>query len=121
MSAPLPLWPSEARIDAEALEIGRAGDVLRTPFEDGTVRQARRGRGLRTWTILAHLDSDAAHGRFLVWAEAHAHRWFDFPDPLGPGHLRVRVRGGAGGITARARVAANLRRWELRLTLEGAA
>ncbi len=121
MSAPLPLWPFEARIDAEAFEIGRAEDVLRTPFEDGTVRQARRGRGLRTWDILAHLDSDAALERFSGWADAHAHRWFAFPDPLGPGSLRVRVRGGAGGITARARVAGGQRRWELRLTLEGPA
>ncbi len=121
MSAPLPLWPNEARIDADALETGQAEDVLRTPFEDGTVRQARRGRGLRTWDILAHLDSDAAMVAFRRWAGSHAHRWFAFPDPLGPGSLRVRVRGGAGGITARGRVSGGQRRWELRLTLEGPA
>ena len=117
----LPLWPMEARIDAAALETGQAGDVLRTPFEDGSVRQARRGRGLATWSVLAHIDDDAALARLKEWAGDHAHAWFAWPDPVTDRPRRVRVRGGAGGITARARVNGGHRCWEARLTLEGPA
>ena len=112
-------WPDYAVIDAAEMEIGSDVDVIRTPFESGAIRQARRGRGATTWRITAHLESDAVMSRFQTWAR-EGHKPFDWTDPLNGGRRRVRLREGASAITYEAAVAGGRRRWIARMLLEEA-
>jgi len=113
-------WPVYAQVVAPGQVTGQDSDVERSRFDDGMVRQERRyAAALRTWEITALLDDDAALARFRAWARDEAHRWFAWEDITTGVARRVRVRGGAGGITYTAAVSAAQRRWEAALTLEG--
>ena len=116
-------WPTYADILAPGFGLGADGDVERTTFDDGMIRQEKRRTGaLRTADITA-LIARADLVRFRTWAETEAHAWFDFPSPLIDGAartVRVRVRGGAGGIGYRAEIAPDgTLRWAARMTVEG--
>ena len=113
-------WPDYAQIVAPDQEIGQDVDVERASFDDGLVQQERRfSSALATFAVTGLLDSDDDLARFRAWARAHAHRWFSWRDPATGRPVRVRVRGGSGGIAYTARVANNNRRWTLEATLEG--
>ena len=112
------VWPAYAAVAADGQGLGQDGDVERTPWDDGLVRQERRATAaLETARIAAWLDDDAALTAFRAWARAHAHGWFEWTDQGGEAR-RARVRGGAGGIAFTARVRGGRRRWEARCELE---
>lgn len=113
-----PVWPSYARIQSGAIEVAAAPTVTRTEFDDGAVRQARRGlRPITQRTVTAQI-AGARLVEFRAWAEAHAHAWFRARD-LDGAWRDMRVVGGVGGITYR-QVArrAGPAWWEARMVLE---
>ncbi len=113
-------WPDYARIAADGYGAGQDGDIARTPFADGLVRQEKRfTAALSVRLITAYLADDDAYVRFRTWATEDAHRWFAWADPEDGLAREVRVRGGAGGIQYRARVRGGRRSWELTCELEG--
>ena len=113
-------WPAaDAPILAGGYTLGQDPDVARTPWDDGMVRQERRySAALTVRQVTALLADDAALARFRVWARAHAHGWFSWPDDDGVSR-QARVRGGAGGIRYVAHVRGGLRHWEARCEIEG--
>lgn len=113
-------WPAYVDLVVPEQVIGQDPDVVRSEFDDGFIRQEKRyTSALLTWQILALIANDADLGRFRAWADEEAHTWFTWAD-IATGHARqVRVRDGAGGITYTPYVAANQRRWEASMTLEG--
>lgn len=95
-----PVWPSYARIQSRGIEVAAAPTVTRTEFDDGAVRQARRGlRPITQRTVTAEIAGDRLI-EFRAWAEAHAHAWFRARD-LDGAWRDMRVVGGVGGITYR--------------------
>lgn len=115
-----PVWPSYARIQSGGIEVTAAPTVTRTEFDDGAVRQARRGlRSITQRTVTAEI-AGARLVEFRAWAETHAHAWFRARD-LDGAWRDVRVVGGVGGITYR-QVArrAGPAWWEASMVLEDA-
>lgn len=113
-------WPAYANVTAPGYALGRDSDVERTPYDDGLVVQEKRFSGaLRTRRVRGWLKSDADQVRFEAWAEGSAHTWFDWRDTEDGVTRRVRVRGGAGGISYTAVVRDGIRTWDFELTLEG--
>lgn len=97
---PAPVWPSWARIQSGGIEVAAAPTVTRTEYDDGAVRQARRGsRPITQRTVTAEI-AGARLIEFRAWAEAHAHVWFRARD-LDGAWRDMRVVGGVGGITYR--------------------
>ncbi len=115
------VWPAHARILADGYALAQDPDVRRTAFDDGMIRQEKRYRSaLEVRRIVAWLATDADLAQFRAWARASAHTWFAWTDEAGVAR-RVRVRGGAGGISYTARIGPDRRRsWEAALELEGA-
>ncbi len=114
------VWPDYAKIEADSYRVAYGTHVLRTGFDDGFVRQERlAGQPLVLRHLHAMLDGDQAMNDFRTWAETYAHSWFAFIDPEDGIARQVRVRGGLGGmdfhLTSRGRV----RRWSVKLALEG--
>lgn len=95
-----PVWPSYARIQSGGIEVAAAPTVTRTEFDDGAVRQARRGMRTITQRTVTVQIAGARLIEFRAWAEAHAHAWFRARD-LDGAWRDMRVVGGVGGITYR--------------------
>lgn len=113
-------WPSYAEVIAQGFGPGADGNVERTPFDDGMIRQERRyPAALKTLRVTALLDAGRL-ADFRTWADASAHAWFDFPTPLAAGNARARVRGGAGGIDYELQAERRGKvQWAATMTLEG--
>ncbi len=113
-------WPEYAAVAADGYSAGQDGDVARTPFADGLMRQEKRfTAALSVRRLTAYLADDDAYVRFRTWATEDAHRWFAWADPEDGLVREVRVRGGAGGIQYQALGTGSRRRWVLTCELEG--
>ena len=112
-------WPDYAAIEADGLTVRAESDVERTPYDDGSVRQAKRFSSVLVGhAITVLLDDDGAYNLFRGWAAANAAAFFEFPRSDDGSTAMARVRGGAGGIEYTARVSGLKRRWEAQMTIE---
>ena len=69
----LPVFPAYARVLADDFTAGQDADVLRTPFDDGAIRQSLRySAALRTRALRVILLGDEDYRRFRAWAAARA-------------------------------------------------
>ena len=96
-------WPYHlATIEWAGYERGADSDVERTPFEDGSVRQATlvsRSYELRRLPIavkLSNMDS------FEDWLRVNSNNLFNFRDVEDRLVRDVKMRGGRGAVTLRA-------------------
>ena len=111
--------PGYVNLVVDGRQHGQDQDVERTTFDDGFVRQEKRYRSaLVTRSVAGWLRAQDVQ-RFQAWARVSAHLWFDWNEP-GQDTMRVRIRGGASGITYTARVQTGKLTWDVSFTLEGA-
>ena len=96
-------WPyALATIEWSGYERGADSDVERTPFEDGSVRQATlvsRSYELRRFTVAVKLSD---HQAFEDWLRVNSNTTFNFRDFSDKVIKDVRLRGGRGTVTLRA-------------------
>ena len=117
-----PAWPAYARIRAD-YALSAAPAVARTPFDDGSIRQAR----IYTEDVLIReVVADVPDDRLAdlrAWVGRFGERYFAWSDPAAGGRLHeARIRDGAGGVRYRqTRRSPGPPRWEARMTLEGPA
>lgn len=112
------VWPDYAPIRAD-LELGADPDVSRTPFDDGSVRQAKVfAAGQLTRRVTAAIARGRL-GDFRAWAREYAHVYFLIVDPLDGVPRLARVRGGVGGIRYRQTARQGAPTWEGEMVLEG--
>ena len=109
-------------VEYPGFEYGADSDVLRTTFEDGSVRQAvTQSRSFDTRTISiavkqSNLDS------FLGWLRTNANSFLNFRDVHDQTIRDVRIRGGRAGVALRAvenERLDNERFWRGQMVLEG--
>ena len=93
----VPVWPDYAPITS-SVEISAAPSVVRTEFDDGAVRQARRSASPVTRVAVEAEVLGRRLPELRAWAAAHADRYFSLRVPS-LGTVGMRVVGGVGGIT----------------------
>jgi len=78
-------FPTYVQILAEGYEKDRESAVIRTPFEDGMVKQLRsKSRVLVARSFTAGFDTLANYQAFITWFQTdvdYGASWFDFTDP----------------------------------------
>ena len=109
-------------IEYPNFEYGADNDVERTPFEDGTVRQAQivsRSFDTRTISVVVKQSDLSA---FHAWLRANANSFVNFRDVSDMTIRDVRIRGGRAGVSLVAVQNQRLdgeRFWRGQMTLEG--
>ena len=107
------VWPEYAPLGS-GLGIDAAPATSRTPYEDGSVRQAKTFGAPRTLRSGTAVIEPGRLADFRAWASTYAHTWFAFAGIV----EQVRVLGGVGGIEYRQTAREGPLTWEARLTLE---
>jgi hypothetical protein len=78
-------FPAYAKVLAENYSKSRASAVVRTPIEDGMVKQTRyRARVLVARSVTLGFESWADYDNFITWFQDtidYGAAWFDFTDP----------------------------------------
>lgn len=96
-------WPYHlATIEWEGYERGADPDVERTPFDDGSARQAQtvsRSYEVRRFTVAVQLSNLDA---FEDWLRANSNTTFNLRDIEDRAMRDVRMRGGRGSVVLRA-------------------
>ena len=106
-------WPPYAHIVVDGMRIGWRAPIVRTPFDDGAVRQAMTGGNVtREVTFDVLVDSDDDRKRFDDWVAALG-SGADLIAALPPeGTLSTyRLVGGRGGVRWTGMGTAGTRRW----------
>ena len=96
-------FPAYAKLDQQGFKKTSGQSVLRSPMEDGFVKQMKwRAKTLRTRTVLYALDTLANRNSFEVWVDTTLNMgadWFDWTDPVSGTVRTARIVEGSKGVT----------------------
>ena len=101
-------WPwAMVNILTDGYERFADNNVVRTPFEDGRLRQARTARNPTEVVRFSFFVKESDVGAFRSWAETNAHTWFNFRPLASTTTGDWRVRGGAARLSSLRRLPGN--------------
>ncbi len=114
-------FPAYPKLKFDGIKESSGQAVLRTPMEDGMVKQTKwRAKTLRERPLIYLLDSAADYASFKAWVDTTLNMgadWFTWTDPASATVKTARLVKGTEGVTYMP-VRKVLDRWEAQFRLE---